>query len=149
MEVLVGIEIASNYVKGNFMLIVKKINFWIALVILVFGVLTIASGGRALFTESGINSRGNIIPLVLWFNFIAGFFYVIAGISTFKLKKSVIKISMGLAFLNVFVFVYLLNHIYQGGLYENKTLVAMGFRTAFWLVFAVYFQKSDLFKKIE
>ncbi len=127
----------------------KLKNEQIAFVFLVFGVMTIMSGGRALFTEVGVSTRGNIVPLVLWFNFIAGFFYIIAGISTFKLKACVKKLSVLLAILNILVWLYLVNHIYQGGLYENKTLVAMTFRTVFWISFAIYFHKSDIFKKTE
>ena len=43
----------------------KKKNVWIGLIFLIFGLMTILSGGRSLFTESGIATRGNIVPLVL------------------------------------------------------------------------------------
>lgn len=50
-------------------------------VAIVFGLLTIVSGGRALFggpaTEAAV---GNAVPFVLWFNFLSGFVYVMAGI---------------------------------------------------------------------
>lgn len=129
--------------------LLNKKHILVSLLIMIFGTLTVISGWKSLFTESGVNSRGNIVPLVLWFNFIAGFFYVIAGISTFKLKSCVKKLSAVLAVLSSFVLLYLINHIYQGGLYENKTLVAMTFRTVFWISFAIYFHKSDIFKKTE
>lgn len=127
----------------------KQKNIQIALIFLVFGFLTIVSGGRSIFSDAGIAARGNIVPLVLWFNFIAGFFYILAGVSTFKMKSCVKKLSAVLAVLNSVVLLYLVNHIYQGGLYENKTFVAMSFRTVFWIVFAAYFQKSDFFRKSE
>lgn len=127
----------------------KQNNFWIALLIFIFGSMTVISGGRALFTETGIATRGNIVPLVLWFNFIAGFFYLMAALSTLKLKACIKKLSIVLAVLNGLVFLYLLNHIYQGGLYENRTLIAMSFRTAFWIFFAIYFNKSKMSKKLE
>lgn len=127
----------------------KKKNVQIALLFLVFGIMTLISGGRSLFTEAGVASRGNIVPVVLWFNFIAGFFYLMAGISTFRLKVCVKKLAIVLAVLNTIVLLYLANHIYQGGLYENKTVVAMSFRTVFWIFFAVYFQRSEMFKKME
>lgn len=127
----------------------KQKNIQISLLFLVFGVMTVISGGRNLFTETGIATRGNIVPLVLWFNFTAGFFYLVAAFSTFKMKTCVKKLSIVLAILNTIVLLYLAGHIYQGGLYENKTVVAMSFRTLFWIVFAVYFHKSDMFKKIE
>lgn len=127
----------------------KKKNVQIALVFAIFGVMTIISGGRSLFTETGVTSRGNIVPLVLWFNFIAGFLYLMAGMSTFRLRACVKKLSVALAVLNSIVLLYLAIYIYQGGLYENRTVVAMSFRTIFWIFFAIYFYRSDLFKKIE
>lgn len=42
-----------------------------------FGALTVLSGGRALF---GGSDMGDVVAFVLWFNFLAGFAYVIAGI---------------------------------------------------------------------
>mgnify|MGYP000908321560 FL=1 len=127
----------------------KKKNIWIGFVFLIFGLMTILSGGRSLFTENGIATRGNIVPLVLWFNFFAGFFYLVASISIFKLKPCVEKLSIAIAISNSIVLVYLLNHIFQGQLYEHKTLIAMIFRTLFWILFALYFIKSNSFKKNE
>jgi len=127
----------------------KEKNIWIGLTFFVFGFMTILSGGRSLFTESGIATRGNIVPLVLWFNFISGFFYLIASISTFRMKTCVKKLSIVLAVSNTLVLAYLVNHIFQGGLYENKTLMAMVFRTSFWIIFALYFHMSAMFRKAE
>ncbi len=44
-----------------------------AVVAVIFGLLTIFSGGRALF---GGADMGAVVPFVLWFNFLAGFAYV-------------------------------------------------------------------------
>jgi hypothetical protein len=126
-----------------------KIHIFIALVFLIFGTLTIFSGGRALFSEIGINTRGNIVPVVLWFNFIAGFFYLISSFLIFKLIPLVKQLSITIAILNVIIFSYLIYHIFDGGLFENKTVFAMGFRTVFWLIFAIYFHKSKLFSASE
>lgn len=125
----------------------QKKSVWIGSVIFIFGLMTILAGGRSLFTESGIATRGNIVPLVLWFNFIAGFFYLLTSISVFKMKICVKKLSVTLAVSNTLVLAYLLNHIFQGQLYEYKTLIAMIFRTLFWISFAFYFHRSNLFDK--
>jgi len=46
-----------------------------------FGLATIASGGTALFGgEAARAAVGNAVSFVLWFNFLAGFLYVIAGV---------------------------------------------------------------------
>lgn len=130
------------------MLVMKQKKVWIALLFLAFGILTIISGGKTLFAESGADSKSTIVPVVLWFNFVAGFFYVLAGVLAFKAKICIKRLSMALALFNVFIFIYLLAHIYKGGLYENKTLFAMSFRTVFWIGFALYFQKSSFLKKV-
>ena len=39
-----------------------------------FGLLTLISGGSALF---GLVDMGAVVPFVLWFNFLAGFAYVV------------------------------------------------------------------------
>ena len=79
----------------------------------------------------------------------AGFFYFFSGVSIFKMKTCVKKLSTALAVSNTFVLAYLLNHIFQGQLYEHKTLIAMIFRTSFWILVALYFRKSNLFNRIE
>ena len=52
-----------------------------ALVALVFGALTVTSGGKVLFgSEATRAAAGAYVPFVLWFNFLAGFAYVAAGV---------------------------------------------------------------------
>lgn len=56
----------------------------LALVATVFGIVTIIVGGKTLFGAANERTAaGNIVPFVLWFNFIAGFAYVIAGFGLF------------------------------------------------------------------
>ena len=50
-----------------------------AIIAVIFGLLTIVSGGRALF---GGADMGAVVPFVLWFNFLAGFAYVAAGLAS-------------------------------------------------------------------
>lgn len=50
-----------------------------------FGILTIFSGGTALFgslTTKGL--FGATVPSVLWFNFLAGFAYIAGALTLFK-----------------------------------------------------------------
>ena len=59
----------------------RGISIWaISLVAVGFGLLTIKEGGTILFgDEAARSAAGNYVPFVLWFNFAAGFAYVIAG----------------------------------------------------------------------
>ena len=50
-----------------------------ALVAVLFGAATVASGGNVIF-GSGAAAAGSYVPFVVWFNFLAGFVYVAAGI---------------------------------------------------------------------
>lgn len=52
----------------------------ISLLAVGFGLLTIKESGTVLFgDEAARAAAGNYVPFVLWFNFISGFAYVIAG----------------------------------------------------------------------
>lgn len=59
-----------------------SIGHWIAAgIAMVFGGLTILSGGQALFGDPAAQAAaGDAVPFVLWFNFLSGFVYVLAGI---------------------------------------------------------------------
>lgn len=53
----------------------QSIGIWVVTVIaIVFGLLTIKSGGSVLFVDgTAREDAGNYVPFVLWFNFLAGF----------------------------------------------------------------------------
>ena len=74
----------------------------LAVVAVLFGLLTVFSGGRTLFGGEGARlAAGAIVPFVLWFNFVAGF-------ATFGV------------------------HAWNGGAYEARTVGAMALRTLLW-----------------
>ncbi len=58
----------------------KKMYMLLAFVSILFGLVTLKTGGQTLFTIDGQNAAGDYVPFVLWFNFTAGFFYIITGI---------------------------------------------------------------------
>lgn len=127
-----------NFIPGK----IKYLTYFAIL----FGVLTIFSGGQNLFNENVIKTQGNIIPVVLWFNFMAGFLYILTGLCVLKRKKIALRLSAFLSSMNIVVFLYLLNHIYSGGAYEVRTLVAMSFRTLFWFSFFITITRSDYYR---
>jgi uncharacterized membrane protein len=105
------------------------------IVAVVFGLLTIKTGGQVLFGDEVYReAAGNYIPLVLWFNFMAGFAYLIAGIGLMTMKKWAIVLSGIIAGLTMFIFVALGIHIYMGGDYETRTVAAMALRSTVWTV---------------
>lgn len=114
----------------------------LALFIFVFAVATVLSGGRALFTDIGRAAMGDVVPVVLWFNFIAGFFYFAAGVAIFKQHPCAKKVSTLLAVTSSLVLIFLGFHIFSGKPYEIRTLVAMTFRAGFWIFVALALFKS-------
>lgn len=105
---------------------------------LVFGLLTIFSGGMALFGgEAARAAVGNAVPFVLWFNFIAGFFYVLAGLGLLLNRSWAVWLSIAIAVATVLVLAAFGLHVAGGGLYEMRTVGAMLLRTVVWAIIAV------------
>lgn len=104
----------------------------------IFGIVTIIVGGKTLF--GGAEERtaaGNIVPFVLWFNFVAGFAYVIAGVGLFLWKRWAAQLSAAIAAATIAVFILFGAHIFFGGAFESRTVGAMIIRSAVWIVIAV------------
>ncbi len=112
----------------------RSIGIWIITAIaVVFGLLTIKSGGSVLFVDSIARANaGNYVPFVLWFNFLAGFAYLLAGAGLFMQKKWAVWISTFIAVSTAVIFALLGLHILNDGLYEVRTVVAMSLRTVVW-----------------
>lgn len=121
----------------------------LSIFIILFGLTTITAGGNAFFTQSGRIAAGKIIPLVLWYNFIAGFFYILAGFAIYKQKSMAIRISMLLANSSFAIYFALLIHIFKGNEYETRTLIAMTFRTFFWIAIATTTFRSRQIEPVE
>ena len=101
-----------------------------AAVAVIFGLLTLVSGGRALF--GGVD-MGAVVPFVLWFNFVAGFAYLLAGIGLWRGTAWAPALSIGIAAATAVVFVFFLWHVWRGGAYESRTMAAMVLRLGIWV----------------
>jgi len=110
-----------------------------AIVAILFGTLTIFSGSQVLF--GGAEARaaaGNIVPFVLWFNFFAGFAYILAGIGLFGRNRWAVWLAGSIAVATLLVFAALGMHIAQDGAYEMRTVAAMTLRSVVWVALAAY-----------
>lgn len=116
----------------------------ISIVAIVFGFVTIKEGGTVLFTEAGQKGAGNYVPFVLWFNFVAGFAYVIAGIALYKLKSSARPLVLVIAVSTSIVFILFGLHIFSGGAYEIRTVAAMTIRSTLWILIAIATLRSPV-----
>jgi len=118
----------------------KTIGIWVITVIaVVFGLLTIKSGGSVLFID-GIarEEAGNYVPFILWFNFLAGFAYLIAGAGLFMQKSWAAWMSIFIVAATIVVFSLFGLHILNEGMYETRTVAAMSLRTVIWAIISTY-----------
>ena len=116
----------------------------VAIFAILFGTLTIISGGRTLFNAEARQLAGNYVGFVLWFNFLAGFAYVIAGVGLWRMQRWSMWLSFAIAAATLLVFAAFGLHILTGGSYEMRTVAAMSLRTAVWLItFAVAYKNLN------
>ncbi|MGO4909115.1 hypothetical protein ACEN2J_12390 [Pseudorhodobacter sp. W20_MBD10_FR17] len=109
-----------------------------AIVALIFGALTVFSGGRALFGGAEAAAAvGNAVGFVLWFNFLAGFAYMLAGIGLFLQHRPAVWISVAIFVSTALVGLSFGYHVLQGGAYEMRTVGAMILRTGVWAAISV------------
>ena len=76
-------------------------GFWvwaISLVAVGFGLLTIKEGGMTLSGDkAAVAAAGSYVPFVLWFNFVAGFAYVIAGAGLWMQQRWAVWLAVAIA----------------------------------------------------
>ena len=106
-----------------------------AVIAIVFGMLTLKSGGMVLFTDGAAHqAAGNYVP---WFNFMAGFAYIVAGVGLWQQQLWAGKLAALIAVATVAVFVAFGIHILNEGAYEVRTAVAMSVRSGLWVTIAL------------
>ena len=102
-----------------------------AVVAVLLGIATIASGGNVLF-GGGAEGAGNYVPFIVWFNFLAGFLYVAAGVGLWLRAAWASGLALALALATAGAFAALGLHIGGGGAYEARTVIAMTLRLGVW-----------------
>lgn len=111
---------------------------WVAAIAIVFGTLTVFSGAKALFgPEVERASLGAVVPFVLWFNFGAGFAYVLVGFGLWRRRPWAWRGAAWVLACTALVFVLFGAHALSGGAFEPRTAVAMTLRTGVWMLIAV------------
>ena len=107
-------------------------------VAVIFGLLSIYSGGQVLFGAAAVRTEaGQIVPAIVWFNFLSGFVYVLSGVQLMRWRRSGAVLAMGLAATLLLVGGLFAFHIATGGLFEMRTVMAMLLRLSFWCLVAV------------
>lgn len=109
----------------------------VALVAVAFGLLTIKEGGMTLSGNAeAVAAAGAYVPFVLWFNFLAGFAYVVAGIGLWMRRRWAVWLAVAIAGATAFVFIAFGIHVASGGAYAHRTVLAMSLRLLVWAAIA-------------
>jgi len=116
-----------------------------AIVAAFFGLLTIFSGGTALFGGAAVKAAvGDAVPLVLWFNFLAGIAYVIGAVALFYLSPWARLAAWLIGACTLTVFAILIVMAVGGTPFEWRTIGAMILRSGFWLAIAIALSRVSL-----
>ncbi len=122
------------------MTICKPCSLWmraISVIAIGFGVLTIKEGGAVLVgNEAALAAAGNYVPFVVWFNFVAGFAYVVAGVGLWLQRRWAAWLAFAIATATALIFAVFGAYIYTGGIHEMRTVIAMSMRTIVWVLIA-------------
>ena len=80
---------------------------------------------------------GAVVPFVLWFNFLAGFAYVVAGLGLWYRTGWATGLSIVIALATAAVFAAFLWKVSNGTAYEARTMGAMGLRLVVWVIISI------------
>ncbi len=116
----------------------------IALIAIGFGLMTIREGGAVLFHDGAARAAaGSYVPFVLWFNFLAGFAYVIAGVGLWIRRRWAAWLAMVIELATALVFLAFGVHVALDGAWERRTVIAMTLRTLVWVgIAAIAWRRS-------
>lgn len=99
-----------------------------AVIAILFGLLTILSGGLALFGGPEAQAAaGDAVAFVLWFN---------SGAGLFRATGWSVWLAAFIALSTLLVFAAFGVHIWTGGAYEMRTVGAMTLRSLVWIAIA-------------
>jgi len=111
---------------------------WVAGLALIFGLLTVLSGGLALFGgETARKAAGDAVPFVLWFNFLAGFAYIAGAAGLYRWRPWAGTLAWAITLATLAVYAAFGIAVAGGSAFEMRTVFAMAFRAGFWLVIAI------------
>lgn len=111
----------------------------LSLVLALFGVATVVSGGRVLFGPAEARAAaGHYVPWVLWFNFVAGFAYVAAAAAIALRRRWATPLAVGIAAATTAIAAAFALHVASGGAHEQRTVEAMALRTVVWIAVALW-----------
>lgn len=110
-----------------------------SLVAIGFGLLTIKAGGATLSGDAAaLAAAGNYVAFVLWFNFVAGFAYVVAGAGLWWRQRWAAWLAVAIVATTALAFAAFGVLAISGVPYEPRTVFAMTLRLAVWSAIAAF-----------
>ncbi|HIP36082.1 MAG TPA: hypothetical protein EYG85_04445 [Crocinitomix sp.] len=107
-------------------------------ILTLFGLLTLFLSTSVIFDLFGIRAmEGNYVLFVVWANFISSIIYLLSVYGLLSLQKWVPLVLLVSTVVLIIAYVGLKMHINAGGLYEEKTVGAMVFRSSLTIVFTI------------
>ncbi len=104
---------------------------------LLFGILTLFKGGSVIFgPDAARDAVGNYVPFVVWFNFLAGFFYIAGAWGIWAAKSWARPLALLIALATFVTGVAFAIHAMIGGAFSMQTVGALPLRLGFWLFVA-------------
>lgn len=120
-----------------------NLNKLVVFILIMLGVATVFMGGSVIFNLFGIRQlEGNYVPFIVQANFICGILYLLTAYEWIKNRRWVFWPMLIAVLILVFAFGALLIFINAGTAFENKTLVAMVFRTAVTVGILIFIKRS-------
>ena len=117
----------------------------LAILALLFGAITLFKSGSVLFgPQSARDAVGDFVPFVVQFNFVAGFFYVLAGIGIWLGRRWACGLSVLITLATIITAIVFWRHVSAGGMYEMQTVGALAIRTGFWAGIAIVLRRTSL-----
>ncbi|MCK8463432.1 hypothetical protein MUY35_06170 [Aliiroseovarius sp. S1339] len=115
----------------------------IAVLALIFGVMTVFSGGNVLFGPAEARDMaGNYIGFVVWFNFLAGFAYIAAAVGLWLGKGWAIRLAGLIAAATAIAILGFILAILSGSAFEMRTVGALALRFSFWTAIALVMRRG-------
>lgn len=110
----------------------------VAVLAVILGVATLRQGGAVLLGEpDAVRSAGRYVPFVVWFNVLAAFAYLAAGIGLWFRRRWAAGLALAIAIATLAAFGAFGIHVARGGGYELRTVFALSVRMIVWFAIAL------------
>ena len=122
----------------------KNLIFYAIIIALTaFALLTLFLSSSIIFDWFGIRAKeGNYVLFIVWANFICSILYLATSFGIITQKVWVLQPIKYSLILLLVAFIGLLIYIQNGGIFEMKTVYAMGFRIIVTLLFYMYIKSN-------